>query len=255
MKRFILIAVFVVAALYPAEIIFAQWQQLPGKAQSVSAGADGSLWIIGMNNSPYFWDEDEYEWVQISGTAQKIAITPDGTPVVINQRNEIYVRRGDNWERMPGSATEISIGANGDKWILGTNQTPYKWDPESGRWQEFSGTAVRIAADQGGRPWLVNRRNEIFRQRGRSWERMPGSAQDVEAGADGTVFIIGSNTRLYKWDEEEYQWYEYFDREHNYRIAVTANGRPVVIECEIVYNEYGLQDEEKCSNGIVKGMR
>jgi hypothetical protein len=44
-----------------------------------------------------------------------------------------------------------------------------------------------------GTPWVVNSLGQIYRGDGRSWQLLPGQAADVGAGAEGSVWVIGSN--------------------------------------------------------------
>jgi hypothetical protein len=52
---------------------------------------------------------------------------------------------------------------------------------------------VRIDVDPSGKPWVVNDRDDIYRWDGARWIRLPGKAKDIGVGADGSVWIIGTN--------------------------------------------------------------
>ena len=60
-------------------------------------------------------------------------------------------------------------------------------------WQEIGGGAVRIDVDDKGVPWVINSIGEIFKREGDNWRCMPGRANDIGIGGDGSVWIIGTN--------------------------------------------------------------
>ena len=47
-----------------------------------------------------------------------------------------------------------------------------------------------------GNPWVVNGINQIFRRSNGTWLRIPGRAQDIGIGADGSVWIIGAQAGI-----------------------------------------------------------
>ena len=60
--------------------------------------------------------------------------------------------------------------------------------------------------------------NRIFRKRGDTWQELPGRAIDIQAGEDGSVWILGKNNVPYKWNEKKYEW-----------IAVSGQGQKITI--------------------------
>ena len=49
-------------------------------------------------------------------------------------------------------------------------------------------------AQQLGMPWVVNSNGNIFRGDGRSWQQLSGAALDIGVGAEGSAWVIGTNT-------------------------------------------------------------
>ncbi len=203
------------------------WQQLPGRAKDIGGGADGSVWIIGENESIYRWNEDGYAWERASGTAVRIAVLADGTPVVVNKKDEIYKRRGGNWQQLPGRARDIGAGADGSLWIIGDNKGIYQWNEDAYAWERVKGEAVRIAVMASGTPVVVNDKEEIYMRRGGNWQQLPGRAKDISAGADGSLWIIGENRSPYEWDDDAFSWRRM--RGSGSQIAVSGNGQPYLV--------------------------
>ncbi len=102
---------------------------------------------------------------------------------------------------------DLDIGADGDVFgigtdnVAGTNGYVYQWI--HGEWVGFSGYGKKIAVDPEGNPWLINDLGEIWRFTGAIWIKLQDTAQDIDIGADGSVFILrgtGANGTVYRWD-------------------------------------------------------
>ena len=112
----------------------------------------------------------------------------------------------------PGAATDIGVGANGSVWIVGTNPVAggygiYRWTGSG--WTPVPGGATRIAVDPSGNPWVVNSAGQIYNWVGNpwvvnsagqiynwvgnDWVVHSGAATDIGVGADGSVWIVGTN--------------------------------------------------------------
>ena len=212
------------------------WQLLPGQANDISMGADGSLWVIGATPvaggySIHQWTGNN--WQRVAGGATEIAVAPNGTPWVVNDRGNIYQRVGNQWQKLPGIANDISIGADGSVWVIGNNPVNggygiHRWNGQN--WQEVGGGAVRVTVAPDGTPWVVNDQGKIFRRVGNQWQQLPGSAKDIEIGADGSIWAIGDNPvnggyGIYLWDGQGWQ-------EVNggaTRVTVSPDGKPLVV--------------------------
>jgi hypothetical protein len=73
------------------------------------------------------------------------------------------------------------------------------------RWVPVDGYGVRLSVAPNGEPWVVNSRNEIWQSAsGGSFEKLPGEARDIGIGADGTVWIIGTDSGIYRWNQNNW---------------------------------------------------
>ncbi|HKQ68556.1 MAG TPA: hypothetical protein VJT73_04420 [Polyangiaceae bacterium] len=98
---------------------------------------------------------------------------------------------------IPGYAHDIGIGLSGDIWVVGDSLSSdglgrrvYRYS--SGVWSEFDVGASRIDVGPSG-PWITNEAFQIKRWTGSSFEIIPGAARDVGIGANGDVWVIGTN--------------------------------------------------------------
>ena len=142
---------------------------------------------------------------------------------------------GSSWEQLPGTAKDIGIGANGSVWIVGTNPVIggygiYRWDGEN--WGGFSDDgAVRIDVDPQGNPWIVNDNGKIYRRVDNRWEQLFGAAKDIGIGANGSVWIVGTNPvfggyGIYQWDGRNW---EGFSDDGALQISVDKDGIPWIV--------------------------
>ncbi|MFO7178094.1 MAG: hypothetical protein DIU78_005260, partial [Pseudomonadota bacterium] len=184
-----------------------KWTFTNGRARDIGVGADGSVYVVGTdtdvpagNGKIYRWSRSR--WKLIGGFGMRIAADPKGNWWIVNTGNEIWGPNG----KMPGFARDIGIGADGSIYIIGTNtDVPagngkiYRWS--GSRWDLIGGFGMRIAVDPRGNWWIVNTGNEIWGPYG----KMPGTARDIGIGADGSIYVIGTdatsggNFGIHRW--------------------------------------------------------
>jgi hypothetical protein len=205
------------------------WQEMPGTARDIGAGANGSVWIVGSDRGVYQWNDNAYSWQQVNGSnARRITVAPDGTPWITNTDSRVFRRRGGNWQELPGEARDIAAGADSSVWAVGENRSLYKWNEDAYTWNQFSGSnGEMMAVTGGGTAWLVNADGNIYQRRGNNWQQMPGTAIDIAAGQDD-VWIVGDNEAIYKWNESAFSWQQ-VSGSNARRIAVASDGRPWII--------------------------
>ena len=232
----------IAAATVPAKTqpTLEAWEELPGEAIDVGVGANGSVWLIGTNNSPYMWIPDK--WLQRGGKGVRIDVDPNGTPWLVNESGVIYSLFQNDWvQPSPGAlALDVGIGANGTVFVVGRPADGYlsagvfKWNPgralpsnRTDSWIgfEFGGPAVpvRIDVDPLGMPWIVDANNGIFRYRTEYvndpsrhregfWQRIEGYASDIAIAPDGSVWVIGVGSdagSIFNWIETESRWNQF----------------------------------------------
>lgn len=175
-----------------------QWRQLPGCAQDIGVGFDGSAFIIGCNktgNDYGIWKLINGQWTEIGGLATRIAVTPEGIPWVVNSGGNIW-RWSEvaGWQLMPGLAYDIGIGTHGHVWVVGRDAENggfgvHRWNGTT--WEKIDGGAVRISVAPIGLPWVLNNAFQIWRRVENKWELIPGQARDIGVGPTGDVYVIG----------------------------------------------------------------
>lgn len=207
----------------------------PGSMQDLDIGADGDVFAIGTegvsgsNGWVYQWIHGR--WELFGGYGTRVAVDPDGNPWIINALNEIWRYSGGSWAKVPGTARAIDIGADGSVFMLGqpswSDGYVYRWNGAS--WDYFGGYGTEITVDREGHPWLVNSSDEIWRHTDAGWSRLSGTARDLDAGGDGTVYSLsggsGANGYIYRWSGSGWS----YNGGYGVRIAVAPTGSPAII--------------------------
>lgn len=94
-------------------------------------------------------------------------------------------------------ATDVSVGADGAVYIVGADSlstggyaVSQVIDGKTSKLPDCA--AIRIAVSPQGVPWVVTKTHTILKYNGSSWDQVPGTANDIGIGGDGSVFIIGT---------------------------------------------------------------
>lgn len=140
-------------------------------------------------------------------------------------------------------ARDIAEGADGSTWVLGREDKPgghslYRYEGAD-LWQRDRASAgsagVRIAVDPRGQPWVVNDSGEIWRRQNETtWQQLPGTATDIGIGGDGTVWVLGTDSKsggygLWRWTGRTWVPDEASVSSAGVRISVDERGQPWVV--------------------------
>jgi len=195
------------------------WKQLPGQAKSIACNKSGSLWVIGLDSSPYHWNGKG--WDKVDGSAVRIAVDPSGNPWVINDSGDIYQRVDGAWQKRPGKAKDIAIGevisqvfVIGYKAVDGGDAV-YQWSGSD--WQEVPGHgAVRVTVHPAGFPMVIDAAgaSAYNESRTKRWIEIKSGPPGVEITSGlGTCCMVGkeffsgtSDHVLYRWDAPSQKW-------------------------------------------------
>ena len=150
-----------------------------------------------------------------------------------------------------GKATDVGVGADGSVYVVGDDSVSaggygiYRVDSCGCRHKLTDVGALRVAVSPQGIPWVVSKTNLIFRYNSstKAWDQMPGTATDVGIGADGSVFIIGTEFAtvtggniIEKWNGSG--WDKMPDCA-GIHIAVDPHGTPWVVNKSNIVFQYG----------------
>jgi peptidoglycan hydrolase-like protein with peptidoglycan-binding domain len=113
-----------------AHVLYNNWQNIPGFANDIAAGAGSNVWIIGTTpvgngNFNIYKFNGGTGWTPSDGGGVRIATEADGHAWVVNAGGQIF-RRNSIDPTVPGwqdwtlgaSARDIGVGLNGSVWII-----------------------------------------------------------------------------------------------------------------------------------------
>jgi len=197
------------------------------------------------NNDVHKWQDVKGKgpkWHKIgSQKGKKIAVNYQGVPFVIGLDGSIWWAEGSKtkddkdavWNQLNGKAKEIAFDPNGDLYILGDVKGSkankiLKYFFATREWleQESSGDFERIAAYKN-ELWAINSAADIFRKSssdGSKWEKMPGKANEISIGPDGSVVKI-YNEVISKLRWKDNNWIDIGGQGKYEAVAVGRNGR------------------------------
>ena len=115
---------------------------------------------------------------------------------MINSAHQIFEWTGSGWAQGPGAARRhrrrrrrvvvARRDQRGAGWVRHLRMERQRLGPGTGR-----GGRHRRGPD--GTPFVINSAHQIFEWTGSGWAQGPGAARDIAVGADGSVWIIGTN--------------------------------------------------------------
>jgi M6 family metalloprotease-like protein len=208
----------------------------PGSMRDIDVGPGGQIYgvgaldVAGGNGLVYKWRDRN--WEPFSGSGVRIAVDGDGNPWLVNASRQVSRFRDGRWETVSAGAQDIAVGG-GQVFVVGsdgpgTNGSVARWNGAD--FVRVGGYGTRITVDPDGRPWVVNSLREVWRHDGSGWVRMPGYAQAIDAGANGTVYMIGAGAAaadggIFRWTGSAWEENGGFGVE----VAVGADGKPAIV--------------------------
>jgi Tectonin domain len=141
------------------------WVKMPGAANDVGCGSDGSVYIIGTAAFPggykiYKWNGGD--WNEVGGQGGiRVDVGNDGNAWVVTEKGSIHQRVGNLWRAYPGYASDIGIGPKGQAWVVGKEGQVYQWN--TGNWIGVSVVGESIAVGQNNKAFVVNDKRDIYK--------------------------------------------------------------------------------------------
>lgn len=191
---------------------------MPMEAVTLQAGADGSLWGMGIGGTVFSYNSQMQSWTQVtSGIAdiQKIAVGSNSAVWAVAWPDTDY-----RWDPSSQSFLQtstavwsISVGADGDTWglqSLSFSQTNsvYHFDFTTQAWIPVPGELNQIAVGNSGAVWGINQFEQIYRFNPGTglFDYVPGALTSISIGADGGVWGVNFGGSSYYFDPLTQRW-------------------------------------------------
>ncbi len=91
---------------------------VPGGAQQLSVGADGTVWSINTSGQTYLYNSQSMSWTSGSQTLSQIAVGSSGATWGLTATGNIYRFNSSSqtWILVPGNLSRITVGSDGAVW-------------------------------------------------------------------------------------------------------------------------------------------
>jgi hypothetical protein len=137
-----------------------------GPFESISVGADGSIFAVGSDNRLYTIDPvantATLSSIQFTGNEKFVAVDSTGSLWIIDTSSRIYQLVEGKFVLRPGKAKDIAIGANGSVYRIDTSDRLFRWNPINKNWDRIRKNADHVAVGPTGRPWVIES-DKVFR--------------------------------------------------------------------------------------------
>ncbi len=209
-----------------AELEFVNTQSTFGVGNDV--GWYGTFGILGNDNAvpkieatfPYDAGSDLSHLDELTFDLSIMSPIDDSGTRRTPSATELGILRDIGWDIRPaglqlhslGQALEIgSNSAKNNLWVIGTNPVGDGADHgvhrfDGSGWVNEGGGGVQIALAADGSPWLINSVNDIFHKVNGAWQQVIGKARDIGAGANGSIWAIGTDPVGTGGDYGVYSW-------------------------------------------------
>ena len=182
-----------------ANVLYNDWEQLPGLAVDIGAGVNGAVWIIGTGaRRPYRWDGANWVKVDLAETCSRIDVDASNRPWVVTASNLIYRHNGVGWELAPGNgrALDVGIGTDGNVFVIGTDRRIYKHLNNAWSLWGTGSNAASIDVDMAGIPYIVDTGNVFL--------ACPNGCSGVAGGMGLDIGFGGPN--FFTFGTENWGW-------------------------------------------------
>ncbi len=182
--------------------------KVKGAATDIGIGADGSVFIVGIESDVGRWSNRRQVFLPFPGDLSRISVDPDGNPWGINRDGEVFRHQDKRWTHVKGVSDAVDLGVGGDGTVFVTTAARriYKWDPDKDKLIFLKGQkGERIDVSRRGDPWVIDR-NKIFRLERGAFIQVKRRAIDIGVGPDDSVFMISTTNRLFQWNYQKNDW-------------------------------------------------
>lgn len=224
--------------------------KIPGNAQRLAIGADGSVFALGPDGAMLRWSNARNKFETFPGTVVRIAIAPDGQPWGLNSKREIFRHDGSDWKNIKGEGKEIAIGADGTVIVSDADEILYRFNGAN-NFVRVSGRGEKLAVTPAGVPWTIRKNGRIYRCDVDPCARIKRSGRDIAIGPDGSVFMMTTQNTLYRYDTAAEDWVRVSTGRLVSAIAVGPRGLPWFVDSKNEVYAAALFERDESRDNLI----
>jgi hypothetical protein len=198
---------FLILPFFPLTLPAQQWQQWHGRADDLSIGADGHIWIVDTTRTGgniALWRDTAWLPMQAEGIpAWRIAAGTKEQLWFVSAANQAYYLQEGRYFRAPGALSEVAVGADGSVYALGVQKQAggfglWRWTGMS--WNALGKGAVDLAVDADGQVWAVDESGRISTApKGKShFTEVPGTAKAIAINGKRVWILLPDGGLAYR---------------------------------------------------------
>lgn len=215
-----------------------QWLPVPGRADDLSIGSDGRVWIVDTARTIgniALWQDTAWLPMQAEGvSARRIAAGPAGKIWFVSAAGSVYYLQDGRYFRALGTLSDIAAGAEGSVYALGTDPQAggrgvWRWTGAS--WNAMGKGAVDLAVDADGQVWIVDDAGRIaMAPNGKNrFTDVPGTATAISINGKQVWVLLSDGTPAYRKGDA---WEKVACPSTAHALAVDAEGQPWIADMQ-----------------------
>mgnify|MGYP001793474741 CR=1 FL=1 len=220
-------------------------------ASALALGPEGRVFVIDTSGALFIWSNRRRDFRAFGdGQFARVVAGPDDTLWGINTLGRVFFFNGSRWFQVPRvTASDIAVNRNGDVVITRQGERVERFNPDTNQFEVergFRGVQVALLSD--GTPFVISDTNRVQRCEVQICQNVGRSAQAISIGPDDSIFIVGTDNRLFR-SLDEGQTFEFIrtlGRDVD-RVAVGPFGAPwvVTVDNEVLSSRFFDRDESR----------
>jgi hypothetical protein len=161
------------------------------------------------------------------------------SPQDLNTSTPVAPVSACSWEKIPGSAFQVSVLDKYSSHVVNNGDGIFQYNGSN--WNHLDGAAKDVGVGANGKVWVIGTNVEgggygIYRRDGSTWTKIPGSAVRIDVAPDGNAWVVNKDDRIYKYNGSN--WEEMSGRAKD--IGIGADGSVWVIGTNAEAGGYGI---------------
>lgn len=183
------------------------WTRLAGGAVNITVDSSGLPWVV--NDSEQIWHWTGSAWVREPGAAHYVAAGADGSVYVLGLGSvpggyAIWKWSGSAWSPVAGGLVDLAVGGDGSVWGANDVHTPYHM-MSGGSWAAVAGGANDVTASGYNAAWVAGTTaapggDTVWSWNGTAWSRLPGGVVDLAYDpSSGAIWGVNDSGAIYRY--------------------------------------------------------
>jgi len=172
-----------------------KWKMTPGKLNTISVGSMN--YIIGLDDKGQMWkfDLEKMNWNKLIGKAEEVSVGEDGIVYITNENHEVLFYKNGKWVNEHIKLFKV-VAVNRNKvWGITLNgQVVQKldgiWEIMPGKLNDLDVSSMKLAVG-------IKSNQTFWIWNGNKWRRIPGRLNQVTLSGRRNIWALNTEGNLY----------------------------------------------------------